>query len=169
MSVQKEHETSCEDSALSNLESLWVTGELGVCFNWGYNIVYVPWDVEEYYRECVKGGTKEREKNLHKFPCPSLGSHTDPLTIVDGRGRIVLWYLPGLLSIQHQVSLYDHNAFWEFKHLCSLHYDMEPSTSHSCYRHRWRKRFQECPPQTGRCIRSTLLSNIRPGSANPER
>ena len=66
--------------------------------------VYVPWDVEQYYLECVKCGQEEREKNLHKFPCPSFGSHTEPLTIVDSRGRIVLWYLPGLLSIKQQVS-----------------------------------------------------------------
>ena len=92
----------------------------------GSNLVYVPWDVEQYYLECVKGGAEEREKNLHKYPCPSFGSHTDPLTIVDGRGRIVLWYLPGLLSIQHQVSLYNYNDFQESEHLRSLHYDAEP-------------------------------------------
>jgi hypothetical protein len=67
--------------------------------------VYVPWDAEEYYAECVKARTEHREKNKHKFPLPSFGSYGCPLTVVDVRGRIVLWYLPGLLSIRQQVSL----------------------------------------------------------------
>ena len=65
-----------------------------------YFIVYIPWDVEEYYIEHVK---KKRDRNWIKFPNPQLGSFSHPLTIVDLKGRIILWYLPGLLSEQHQV------------------------------------------------------------------
>ena len=38
--------------------------------------VYVPWDVEEYYAECVKAQTEHQEKNKHRFPLPSLGSYS---------------------------------------------------------------------------------------------
>ena len=57
------------------------------------------------YLECIKGGAEECAKNLHRYPCPLFGSHAEPLTVVDIRGHIVLWHLPGLLSLQQQVSL----------------------------------------------------------------
>ena len=62
--------------------------------------VYLPWDVEEYYVEYLKGN---RDKNRQKFPNPNFGSHSLPLTVVDSKGRIILWYLPGLLSEKQQV------------------------------------------------------------------
>jgi hypothetical protein len=65
-----------------------------------YIIVYIPWDAEQYYVEHVKG---MGDPNRIKFPNPELGSFSQPLTVVDSRGRIVLWYLPGLLSEEHQV------------------------------------------------------------------
>jgi hypothetical protein len=63
--------------------------------------VQIPWDVEEYYIKCIKAG---RDKKRLKFPNPQLGSFSDPLTLVDVKGRIVLWYLPGLLSEHDEVS-----------------------------------------------------------------
>jgi len=66
--------------------------------------VYVPWDVEEYYMECIKAPAEQHEKNKSRFPCPSFGYQNQPLTIVDIRGRIVLWYLPDLLSPAQAVS-----------------------------------------------------------------
>lgn len=63
-------------------------------------LVYVPWDVEDYYVEYLKGN---RDKNRQKYPNPNFGSHSLPLTVVDSKGRIILWYLPGLLSEKQQV------------------------------------------------------------------
>ena len=64
--------------------------------------VEIPWDVEEYYVRHVKGG---RDKKRIKFPNPSFGKFSEPLTVVDSKGRIVLWYLPGLLSHEQLVSV----------------------------------------------------------------
>jgi len=55
--------------------------------------VYINWDVDQYYAECVKGGADKHAKNRHRFPNPSLGSYSRPLTVVDIRGQIVLWYI----------------------------------------------------------------------------
>lgn len=66
-----------------------------------YFLVNIPWDVEEYYLEFVKG--KKDPKRI-RFPNPNIGMRSEPLTVVDSRGRIVLWYLPGLLSGHYQVS-----------------------------------------------------------------
>jgi len=64
---------------------------------------YLTWDVEEYYIKCVQGsGDKKRVK----FPNPQFGSFSEPLTVVDAKGRIILWYLPGLISIHDQVSFF---------------------------------------------------------------
>jgi hypothetical protein len=62
--------------------------------------VYVPWDAEEFYVQVVKGG---KDKNRKKFPSPEFGLHSKPLIVVDIKGRIVLWYLPGLVSISEEV------------------------------------------------------------------
>jgi hypothetical protein len=67
--------------------------------------VYIPWDAEEYYLDCVKGA---RDKSRIKFPNPKFGDFSRPLTLVDTRGRIVLWYLPRLLCLELQVSVYDN-------------------------------------------------------------
>ena len=54
--------------------------------------VHIPWDVDEYYSNNIKGG---RDKKRIQFPNPQFGSQSKPLTVVDSKGRIVLWYLPG--------------------------------------------------------------------------
>jgi hypothetical protein len=66
-----------------------------------YFLVNIPWDAEEYYLECIKG---KKDRKRIRFPNPQFGMHSEPLTVVDSRGRIVLWYLPGLLSGHYQVS-----------------------------------------------------------------
>lgn len=73
-----------------------------ICLNTklSYITVYIPWDIEEFYLERVKA---KRDKKEEKFPNPSFGFFSEPLTVVDDKGRIVLWYLPGLLSPEHQV------------------------------------------------------------------
>jgi len=48
----------------------------------------------------VKAG---KDKKRVKFPFLSLGKYSEPLTLVDVKGRIALWYLPGLLSHEQQV------------------------------------------------------------------
>jgi hypothetical protein len=40
-----------------------------------------------------------------KFPPQALGHITSPATIVDYKGRIGAWYLPGMLSPEKQASL----------------------------------------------------------------
>jgi hypothetical protein len=66
-------------------------------------VVYIPWDAEQYFSEQIKG---KKDPSRVKFPNPHFGAFSEPLTVVDSRGRIILWYLPGLLSDQHQVSLF---------------------------------------------------------------
>jgi hypothetical protein len=63
---------------------------------------YLSWDIEEYYFEHVKSG---RDPRRLRFPNPKFGAFSEPLTVVDCKGRIVLWYLPGLLSISQQVRI----------------------------------------------------------------
>jgi hypothetical protein len=58
--------------------------------------------MDDYYVESVKGG---KDKDRTKFPNPQFGSHSEPLTVVDVKGRIVLWYLPGLVAIHEEASL----------------------------------------------------------------
>jgi len=65
-------------------------------------VVYLTWDAEEYYLKCVKGGG---DKKRAKFPNPDYGSFSEPLTVVDIKGRILLWYLPDLLSVKDQVGI----------------------------------------------------------------
>jgi hypothetical protein len=62
--------------------------------------VYIPWDVEEYHHK-----RKQNKNGVVKFPNPSFGAFSEPLTVVDAKGRIVLWYLPHLLSVEQQVSV----------------------------------------------------------------
>jgi hypothetical protein len=65
-----------------------------------YRTVHIPWDIEEYQLQHLKAG---KDKKRSRFPNPSFGRFSDPLTVVDAKGRIVLWYLPGLLSEDQQV------------------------------------------------------------------
>ena len=62
--------------------------------------MYLNWDIEDYYKKCVKGGC---DKKRIRFPNPHFGSFSEPLTVVDVKGRIILWYLPDLLSEKDEV------------------------------------------------------------------
>ena len=66
-------------------------------------IVYVPWDIEQYYIECVKAGHNQKH---FEFPNPEFGAISEPLTVVDLKGCIILWYLPGLMPNCQQVRIY---------------------------------------------------------------
>jgi expansin (peptidoglycan-binding protein) len=57
--------------------------------------------MEKYYKECIKG---KKRRNFENFPKLSLGQKSSPLTVVDKKGRIILWYLPELLENKHKVS-----------------------------------------------------------------
>ncbi len=70
---------------------------------WQGIAVYIPWDIVEYASECVFVPSGVRSINKLRFPCVQLGRHEEPLTIVDRKGRIILWYLPELLSRLQQV------------------------------------------------------------------
>lgn len=70
-------------------------------------LVNIPWDVEEYYSVTVKG---KKAKGKLAFPKLSLGAFSEPLTIVDAKGRIVLWYLPGLLCSELQASIQSYQT-----------------------------------------------------------
>lgn len=63
--------------------------------------VYIPWDIEEFYIQHVRGGG---DKKREEFPNPQFGLFSEPLTVVDAKGRIVLWYLPDLLSEEEEVN-----------------------------------------------------------------
>ena len=73
-----------------------------IIFNY-FLVVYLTWDAEEYYLKCVKSGG---DKKRIKFPNPDYGSFSEPLTVVDVKGRILLWYLPDLLSVKEQVCIF---------------------------------------------------------------
>jgi hypothetical protein len=75
-------------------------------------LVRIPWDIEKYYNKCVKG---RQIRDQAEFPDVSLGRRSSPLTVVDSKGRIILWYLPGLLSGPHRVSLAAFNKYPEPK------------------------------------------------------
>jgi hypothetical protein len=68
-----------------------------------YIAVYIPWDVGEYYSQCIKGN---KDQSRMRFLNPDFGAFSEPLTVVDCKRRIVLWYLPGLLSQQQQVCFF---------------------------------------------------------------
>jgi hypothetical protein len=58
----------------------------------------MSWDIEEYNSRVVIG----KEEGI--FPNLPLKKHSSPLTVVDCKERLILWYLPGLLLKRHQVS-----------------------------------------------------------------
>jgi hypothetical protein len=71
-------------------------------------LVWIPWDIEQYFIKCVK---TRRKRDKAEFPDISLGRNSSPLTVVDCKGRIILWYLPGLLSASHRVSPTSSNNY----------------------------------------------------------
>jgi hypothetical protein len=68
-----------------------------------YWTVTIDWDVEKYYQKHVRGGGDKKRK---RFPNPNFGKFSEPLTVVDSEGRIVLWYIPGLLSDEQLVGIH---------------------------------------------------------------
>jgi hypothetical protein len=64
--------------------------------------VAIPWDIDQYHS---KRGRLGPDKLKIKYPNPNFGEFSDPLTVVDVKGRIILWYLPGLLSLEQQVGV----------------------------------------------------------------
>ena len=53
-----------------------------------------------------KAHKARRRRERKKFPNPNFGKFSDPLTVVDNEGWIVLWYISGLLSDEQLVGIY---------------------------------------------------------------
>jgi hypothetical protein len=89
------------------------SGELGLCsFNRSSLcfVVTVNWDVDRFTSKVNAGIFVDNERLdnelvwLRKyFELPRLGRSDEPATIVDLHGRILVWYLPDILSIQRVV------------------------------------------------------------------
>lgn len=68
------------------------------------------WDVK-FWNERVRNfsatlGSDANDKTLDKlFDCASFGSITDPCIVTDSWGKILLWYLPGIITPSRQVRL----------------------------------------------------------------
>ena len=67
----------------------------------------VPWDAELFSRTTtahhIPPGTPlspapADSKFMSQFPTPELGPFEKPTTLVDCCGRILVWYLPGILD-----------------------------------------------------------------------
>lgn len=70
-------------------------------------VVAVPWDAELFARAVVVHRIPVGAPLLpapvdsilmSRFPTPELGQFERPTTVVDCRGRILIWYLPGVLD-----------------------------------------------------------------------
>jgi hypothetical protein len=59
--------------------------------------VKICWDAEQFAATTPK-------QRLKKFPKINLGKIDVPAIITDCRGRILIWYLPGVLLLPEQVS-----------------------------------------------------------------
>ena len=74
----------------------------------------VDWDVDQFASKVTSGIYSE--KNLAKelerlgkyFKLPEFGRQTEPSTIVDQHGHILVWHLPDILSIQRVVRSQNH-------------------------------------------------------------
>jgi hypothetical protein len=72
-------------------------------------LVYLPWDMARYSsrlpkQQHVKYVRSSVESLASKYPPISPTLHlTSPATVVDQHGRIVVWYLPGVLTKHRQV------------------------------------------------------------------
>lgn len=72
--------------------------------------VSIPWDAEEYTRQALRGLTGLNDVKearavvdfppLYQEPFPEV---TTPCTVQDCAGRILIWYLPGVLTPERQV------------------------------------------------------------------
>ena len=65
--------------------------------------VHIPRDIEKFYKEGVEGRGDDK---FNPFSNPKFSFFSNPLTVVDVKGRIFLQYLPGLLSQDQGVSVY---------------------------------------------------------------
>lgn len=69
--------------------------------------VTVPWDASLFAEATVAHRVPEgtplhpasKDSNfMSRFPTPELGPFKKPTTLVDCHGRILVWYLPGILN-----------------------------------------------------------------------
>lgn len=85
--------------------------------------VLVPWSAEEYSESLspkqtgrnAKVESKLQEEYPPLFPLGDAREISDPCTIIDKDGRVLCWYLPGLLTFERQVMQSN------FCHVCLAH------------------------------------------------
>lgn len=71
---------------------------------------YVDWDVDRYADKVkcspvLANGAPTQGDNIHKyFSKTVLGKISEPATIVDCNGKILVWHFPNILSLSHVVS-----------------------------------------------------------------
>ena len=77
------------------------------------SIVNVEWDFDRYSDSAKPSCTRTKEADssfkVSADTCHvplSLGEITEPATLVDVHGRILVWYLPGILTDRRVVSLF---------------------------------------------------------------
>lgn len=73
----------------------------------------IDWDIERF-SDKMPGITnpnnyaeeKRSQQRNRTFPEVKIGKVEVPSCVVDGYGRVVLWHLPGILSLHRIVSIY---------------------------------------------------------------
>jgi len=68
------------------------------------------WSIVDYLAELgrrnrrCRGTNEQLERELLRlFPPPESELISEPCVVVDSKGRILLWYLPGLMGLKRQV------------------------------------------------------------------
>ena len=86
--------------------SLSVANYLVYCCTQPIQVV-VPWDADLFAKatvaHCILAGSALSPASMDsglmsKFPTQNLGPFKTPTTLVDCHGRILIWYLPGILD-----------------------------------------------------------------------
>lgn len=81
-----------------------------ISFQYSTMTEIMPWSVVDYVEELdcrsklCRGRNETLEREMERlFPPPRTELESRPCVVIDCKGRILLWYLPGLLSSRQQV------------------------------------------------------------------
>ena len=97
-------------ASMSRLNAIQLTIQLIKCIRF---LVTVPWDAEAFARAVVAhrippdaplSPALMDSKLMSQFPTPEYDPFEEPTTLVDCCGRILIWYLPGVLDDAANVS-----------------------------------------------------------------
>ena len=80
--------------------------------DWRFPTVSMSWSVVDYAAALCKKGTRctgcqahiEKALLVQFPPLARTSQEVRPCIILDNEGRILMWYLPGIISLTHQVS-----------------------------------------------------------------